>query len=83
MRRKPHRPKEMRLDAFTALLLLSSASPDRFTPSSSTASPFSKQDHFAPHLYRSRTLRMARGLRFGRLGGLRQDRGSCLPVYCT
>jgi hypothetical protein len=37
---------------------------------------------FVRNLYRSRTLRMICELRFGRVGGLRQDRGSCLSVCC-
>jgi hypothetical protein len=34
-------------------------------------------------LYRVRTRCRADALRFGVVGGLRQDRGSCLPVCCT
>ena len=34
-------------------------------------------------LYRSRTLREGRELRFGRMSRLRQDRGSCLSDCCT
>jgi hypothetical protein len=34
-------------------------------------------------LYRSKTLRKACDLWFGRLSELRQDRGSCLSVCCT
>jgi hypothetical protein len=39
-------------------------------------------DQLREAVYRSRTLRMACELRFGRVGGLRQDRGSCLSVCC-
>jgi hypothetical protein len=38
---------------------------------------------FGTGLYRFRTLHRACDLRFGRAGGLRQDRGSCLFVSCT